>query len=168
MCGGDSRIRVCSLDLSASLGSASGLVEKSSLLRSLSGSWSLAGSETKGLAKSLSGSLGSVSSLAEMRAGTGSSFTENLHGKFSTTTVLSGHSDCFENIIVNCGSVSASFAFLVVALGVLIFGIYATKQRRQSPARLGGPKAEESFVDKEGWETKGSDDEEGWETKAKD
>jgi len=111
--------------------------------------------------------------------GRGSFYTENLHGNFNTRVVLSGHYDCNENLIVNCGTVSASFAFLVVALGVLIFGIYATKQRRQSPARLGGPKAEESFVDKEGWETKGfddekrrdtkgSDDEEGWETKAKD
>jgi hypothetical protein len=80
-------------------------------------------------------------------------------------------------MIVNCGSAYASFAFLVVAFGVLIFGIYATKQRRQS--HPGGLKAEESFVDKEGWETKGfddeerretkgSDDEEGWETKAED
>jgi sugar phosphate permease len=111
--------------------------------------------------------------------GRGSFYTEKLHGNFNTRVVLSGHYDCYENLIVNCGTVSASFAFLVVAVGVLIFGIYATKQRRQSPARLGGPKAEESFVDKGGWETKGfdnkerrdtkgSDDEEGWETKAKD
>jgi hypothetical protein len=139
--------------LSASLGSASSLAEKGSLFRSLSGSLDLTGSQTKG----------------------GQSFAENLHGKFNPITGLSGHSDCFENIIVNCGSVFASFAFLVVAFGVLIFGVYATKQRRQS--HPGGLKAEESFVDREGWETKGfddeerretkgSDDEEGWETKA--
>src|SRR6266567_2109048 len=51
--------------LSGSLTSATSLVEKSSLLRSLSGSLSLAGSETKGLAKALTGSLSFASSLTE-------------------------------------------------------------------------------------------------------
>ena len=105
--------------------------------------------------------------------------TENLHGNFNTRTVLSGHSDCFENAIVNCGSASASFAFVVIGLGVLIFGIYATNQRRRSSAHRGELKAKKVFVDKEGWEATGidaeegreataSDDEEGWETKAED
>ncbi|HEY4823047.1 MAG TPA: hypothetical protein VIH83_05115, partial [Candidatus Bathyarchaeia archaeon] len=93
-----------------------------------------------------------------------SSFAENLQANFNTTTVLSGRSYCFENMIVNCGSASASFAFLVIAFGVLLFGIYATKQHRQSLAHPGGLKTEKVFVGKEGWETKVSDDEEGWET----
>jgi hypothetical protein len=169
--------------------------ETKGFTRSFTDSLGFGASEAKGFAEGLSGSLGSSSSFAEnsslfrFLSGSlslvssgyrGSLFTENLHGKFSTTTVLSGHSDCFENLILNCGSVSASFAFLVIALGVLIFSIYATKQRRQSLAHPGGLKPEESLVEKEGSETKGFDDdkegretrdiadEEGWETKAED
>ncbi len=105
--------------------------------------------------------------------------TENLQANFNTRTVLSGHSDCFENLIVNCGSPSASFAFLVIAIGVSAFGIYATIQHRKSHAHPGEPETEKVFVDREGWETRVSDDEEGgemtvfddkerWETKAED
>ncbi len=101
---------------------------------------------------------------------------ENLQANFNTTTVLSGHSDCSENLIANCGSTTAWFAFLVIALGVIIFGIYATEQRRRArPREL---KPEKVFVDEEGWETKVFDDEDretrvfddggGWETKAED
>jgi len=80
-------------------------------------------------------------------------------------------------MIMNCGSVSASFAFLVVALGVLIFGIYIAKQRRQSMGPPDEQEPEKVFVDQEGWETKvldvadrpetkATDDEEGWEKKS--
>lgn len=67
---------------------------------------------------------------------------------------LSGHYDC-----VNCGgSVSALFGFLVIAFGVLIFGVYATMQRRQSRNAPQGQTGEENvLVDQEGWETKVSD-----------
>jgi hypothetical protein len=95
----------------------------------------------------------------------GQSFAENLQGKFNPTTVLSGHYDCHENLIVNCGTVSASFAFLVVALGVLFFGIYAAKQRWQSRSLQGELEPEEVIVDQEGWETKASEDEGRNETK---
>ncbi len=54
------------------------LAEKSSLFRSLSGSLSLAGSQVKGLAQSLTGSLGSASSLAEK-----SSLFRSLSGSLS-------------------------------------------------------------------------------------
>jgi hypothetical protein len=164
------------MGLTASFSSSSSLAEKSSIFKSLADALGSGSSlaEKSSVFRSLSGSL----SLASY-GNRGSFFTENLQGKFGTTRVLSGHSDCFENVIVNCGSVSASFAFLVVAFAVLVFGIYATKQRRQSRAQPGGLKTEESFVDKEGWETrgfndeerretKGSDDEEGWESKAED
>ena len=99
------------------------------------------------------------------RYGTGSFYIESLRANFKTPSGLSGHSDCSESLIVNCGSVTAAFAFLVIALGVLIFGIYATVQRRR--AHPGEPKPEKVFVDREGWETKVSD-EEGWETKVFD
>jgi hypothetical protein len=128
--------------LSGSLGSSSGFAERSSLFRSLSGFLDLAGSRTRG-----------------------QSFAENLQGKFNPTTVLSGHYDCHENLIANCGTVSASFAFLVVALGVLIFSIYAAKQRWQSPRLQEELEPEEVIVDKEGWETKASEDEERKERK---
>jgi hypothetical protein len=108
--------------------------------------------------------------------GRGSFYTENLRANFNTRVVLSGHYDCHENLIANCGTVSASFAFLVVGLAVLLFGIYAAKQRRQSPILQEELEPEEVIVDKEGWETKASEDEgrnetkgprddEGWEKK---
>src|SRR2546422_11705577 len=98
--------------------------------------------------------------------GRGSLYTENLGADFNTRVVLSGHYDCHENLIVNCGTVSASFAFLVVGLGVLIFGIYVARQRRQSSGPLEELEPEEVFVDREGWETKVSDDKEQGGTKA--
>jgi hypothetical protein len=71
-------------------------------------------------------------------------------------------------VIYNCGSSSASFAFLVIAFGALAFGIYATKQYRRSPSQPGELKPEKVFVDEEGWERKASDDEEGRETTVSD
>ena len=86
---------------------------------------------------------------------------------------LSGHYDC-----VNCGgSVSALFGFLVIAFGVLIFGVYAIMQRRQSRNSPKEQPGEENVLfDQEGWETKVSDsgdntelneskDEENWQPK---
>ena len=92
--------------------------------------------------------------------GRGSLYTENLLANFNSAVVLSGHYDCHENLILNCGTVSGSFAFLVVALGVLIFGIYVAKQRQQSSGTREEPEIKEIIVDKEGWETKASEDEE--------
>jgi hypothetical protein len=102
------------------------------------------------------------------RYGRGSSTIENLHANFNTKTVLSGHTDCSENLIANCGSVSASFAFLVIVIGVLMFGVYVARQYRQSSAHVEEPEAEKVFVDEEGWETKAVDDEEGSKTRAFD
>jgi len=93
----------------------------------------------------------------------GSVFEENLRADFNTTVTLSGHYDCFENVIANCGTSSASFAFLVIAFGALAFGIYVAKQRGQSLS--GGLKTEKDFGYNQGWERKGFDDEEGWEEK---
>jgi hypothetical protein len=105
----------------------------------------------------------------------GSFYIETPHAGFGNGPVLSGHYDCHENMIVNCGTVSASFAFLVVALGVLIFGIYIAKQRQQSPGPSEEQEPEEVSLDQEGWETKVSDvanrpeteasDDERWEEK---
>jgi len=100
------------------------------------------------------------------RYGRGSFYTETLGANFNTIPVLSGHYDCQENLIVNCGTVSASFAFLVVGLGVLIFGIYVARQRRQSSGPPEELEPEEVFVDREGWETKVTDDQEKGGTKA--
>ena len=68
---------------------------------------------------------------------------------FGDRTVLSGHYGC-----VNCESVTGYFAFLVIAFGVLAFGIYAAKQRRQSHVLPKEPEQEKVLVDQEGWETK--------------
>jgi hypothetical protein len=103
-----------------------------------------------------------------VRYGRGSFYNEFLQANFTSPAVLSGHSDCSENLIANCGSASASFAFLVIALGVLIFGIYATEQRRRSRARPGELETRKVFVDEEGWETPVVDDEEGVETRVVD
>jgi len=140
--------------LTTSLGSAVSLAERSSLLRSLNGSLTLGSGvvEKSSFFRSLSGSwtLGSL-----YRRG---SFTaENLGANFNTGAGLSGHFDCSENIIVNCGNSSASFAFLVIAVGVSIFGIYAVKLRRRSRAPREEQKDEKVFVDPEGWETKHKD-----------
>jgi hypothetical protein len=188
--------------LSASIGSASSFGDHTSLFRILSDSLGLSGSESKGLARALSASLGSASGLVEQssffrsltdslssgsglgektalfrslsgswtlnpRYGRGSFYTVTLGVNFNTPSALSGHYDCYENLIVNCGTVSASFAFLVVALGVLIFGIYAAKQGWQSRSLQGELEPEEVMVDKEGWETKASEDEERSERKVR-
>ena len=102
----------------------------------------------------------------------GTLFAENLKAGFGTQMSLSGHYDC-----INCGgSVSALFGFLVIAFGVLIFGVYAVKQRRQSQSPPKEPAETKVQVDQEGWETKTSDSEEtgmnvsesegGWQTMA--
>src|SRR6266571_2606028 len=58
------------------------------------------------------------------------------------------------------------FRFPVVGLGVLIFGIYVARQRWQSSGPPEELEPEEVFVDREGWETKVSDDKEQGGTKA--
>jgi hypothetical protein len=60
-------------------------------------------------------------------------------------------------LIVSCGSVSVSFAFLAIAIGALVFAVYAVKERRKSSRLPEKPKPEKVVVDKEGWETKASD-----------
>jgi hypothetical protein len=140
--------------LTGSLGSAASFVERSSLFRSLTGSLTSGSGlvERSSLFRSLAGSW-TVGS----RYGRGSFIAENLQANFNTRTILSGHSDCSENLIANCGSSSASWAFLVIAVGVSIFGIYAVKQRRRNRAPHGGLKDEKVVVDTEGWETKHKD-----------
>jgi hypothetical protein len=98
-------------------------------------------------------------------------FSENLRATLSTRGAMSGHFECQVNVFVNCGAVTASFAFLVIAIiaiVALVFGIYATRQYWQSPTRR-EVKAEvpEYFIDRKEKE-KVIEDEEGWETKAFD
>ena len=75
----------------------------------------------------------------------------------TTGTTLSGHYDCHETLIANCGTASASFAYLVVALGATLFAVYAIRLRGRSPSLQEELKHENVLVDKEGWETKASD-----------
>jgi hypothetical protein len=82
---------------------------------------------------------------------------ESLGGHITTKTVLSGHYDCHETLIANCGTASASFAYLVVALGAILFAVYAIRLRRRPPSLPEELKHENVLVDKEGWETKASD-----------
>jgi hypothetical protein len=89
------------------------------------------------------------------RFGKGSA--ENLRSNLTTRTVLSGHYDCHETLIANCGTASASFAYLVVALGAILFAVYAIRLRGRSPSLPEELKHENVLVDKEGWETKASD-----------
>jgi hypothetical protein len=118
---------------SLTLGSSYG--ENASFFRSLSGSWTVDSSHVAG-----------------------SLFTVTLQANFDTTVVLSGQrSGCSENTIVSCGIATAWFALLVIAFGFVVFGIYAAKQRRQSPTRSGGPKPGKVSVDEEGWEKKAED-----------
>jgi len=119
-----------------------------SLADSLSSSSSLG--EQFSLVRTLSDSLTTNSRLAK---GSAEVLRSNLTGK----TVLSGHYDCHETIIGNCGSVSGSFAYLVVALGAIAFAVYAIRLRRQSPSLPEELRHENVLVDKEGWETKASD-----------
>ncbi len=93
-----------------------------------------------------------------------------LGTNFGSREVLMGHYGC-----LNCSSNTGDFAFLVIALGVAVFGLYAAKQRRQSSRPEDHQDDELVVVDKEGWETKSFDskepstkasgDDEGWETK---
>jgi hypothetical protein len=56
--------------------------------------------------------------------------------------------------------------FLIIAFGVLAFGIYVVVERRKSLAELRAIESEKVVVDEEGWETKASENEgEGWEAK---
>ncbi|HEX4919110.1 MAG TPA: hypothetical protein VFV92_00030, partial [Candidatus Bathyarchaeia archaeon] len=71
-----------------------------------------------------------------------------------TPAVLSGHYDCHETLIANCGTVSASFAYLVVAIGAALFAVYAVRLRGRSPGLSEELAPESVEVDKEGWETK--------------
>jgi len=118
--------------LAGSLSSSSGLGEQLSLLRSLSGSLTM-----------------------NSRFGKGSAV--NLRSNLTTRTVLAGHYDCHETLLANCGTASASFAYLVVALGAIAFAVYAIRLRRRSPSLPEELRPENVVVDKEGWETKASD-----------
>ncbi len=89
------------------------------------------------------------------RFGKGSA--ENLRSNLTTRTVLAGHYDCHETLLANCGTASASFAYLVVALGAIAFAVYAIRLRRRSPSLPEELRPENVVVDKEGWETKASD-----------
>ena len=90
---------------------------------------------------------------------------------FGSREVLMGRYGCF-----NCSSNTGDFAFLVIALGFVAFGVYAAKQRRQSRRSEENHQDDEQVImDEEGWETKSFDSKEpstkasgndgGWETK---
>lgn len=87
----------------------------------------------------------------------GSFYSENPHANLKGGGTLSGHYDCRENLVANCGSTYASFAFLVIVAGVVIFGVYVTKQRRRSAAPLEETE-EKVTVDDEGWEKRAEDE----------
>jgi hypothetical protein len=120
--------------LTSSLSSGSSFGRSASAFRSLGDSWN-------------------TNSLAGHRA----SYSKSIGNKIGDRNVLSGHYDCSENLIVSCGSVSVSFAFLAIAIGALAFAVYAVKERRKSSRLPNEPKPEKVVVDKEGWETKASD-----------
>jgi hypothetical protein len=111
---------------------------RNSLFRSLTGSWAVSAGAVRG-----------------------SFYIETPKINFGNGPVLSGHYDCHENIITNCGNVTASFAYLVIAIGVLMFGIYVVKQRRQPSTPSDEAEDERVLSDEEGWETKLHDGEEG-------
>jgi hypothetical protein len=94
-----------------------------------------------------------------------------LGSKFGSGEVLLGRYGC-----LNCSSNTGDFAFVVIALGVVVFGVYAARQRRESSSPSREQREEKLSVDEEGWETKVSGgaegrsvnlpkDREGWETK---
>jgi hypothetical protein len=94
-----------------------------------------------------------------------------LGTNFGGREVLMGHYGC-----LNCSSNTGDFAFLVIALGVVAFGVYAARQRHQASGPSKEPGEEKVAVDEEGWETKVSrnaegkavnlpQDREGWETR---
>jgi hypothetical protein len=143
-----------SIALSISLGSISSLVQQISLVRSLAGSLAL--NTSLGRSASAVRSLG-VSWTTTSLAGHRVSYDRSIGDKIGDGTILSGHYDCSENLIVSCGSVSISFAFLAIAIGAIVFGVYAVKERRKSSRLPEKPKPEKVVVDKEGWETKASD-----------
>jgi len=60
-------------------------------------------------------------------------------------------------LIANCGTASAYFAYLVVALGAILFAVYTIRLRQRSPSLPEELRHENVMVDKEGWETKASD-----------
>jgi hypothetical protein len=118
-----------------------------------------------GRSASASRSLGdswTTNSLAGHRA----SYGRSIGNKIGDKNILSGHYDCSENLIVSCGSVSVSFAFLAIAIGALVFAVYAVKERRKSSRLPIEPKPEKVVVDTEGWETKASDAKERKKSKA--
>jgi hypothetical protein len=94
-----------------------------------------------------------------------------LRTNFGSGEVLMGRYGCF-----NCSSNTGDFAFLVIALGVVAFGVYAARQRRQASGPPTDQGEEKVAVDEEGWETKVAGkaegravnlpkDREGWETR---
>src|SRR5438309_8733590 len=87
----------------------------------------------------------------------GKCYSEILRSNLTTKTGLSGHYECHDTIVGNCGTVSASFAYLVVALGAIAFAVYAIRLQRRSPSLPAELRPENVVVDKEGWETKASD-----------
>ena len=117
--------------------------------------------------RSLSGSWGTHAVYAR-----GTKFVPvGLGTKIGSGEVLMGRYGC-----LNCSSNTGYFAFLVIAFGVVAFGVYAARQRRQSSAPPREEEEEKVSVDEEGWETRvpGSVEErsvnlpkdgEGWETK---
>jgi hypothetical protein len=72
-----------------------------------------------------------------------------LGTNFGSGEVLMGHYGC-----LNCSSNTGDFAFLVIALGVVAFSVYAARQRHQSSGPPTEPGEEKVAVDEEGWETK--------------
>ena len=95
-----------------------------------------------------------------------------LGTKIGSREVLMGRYGC-----LNCSSTTGYFAFVVIALGVVAFGVFAARQRRQSSAPPAEEEEEKVSVDAEGWETRvtGSTegraanlpkDKEGWETRS--
>jgi hypothetical protein len=147
--------------LTATLGSASAFAEQNSFVRSLVGSLSSGSGliDHVSLLRSLSGAL-----TINSRSTKGS--IESLRGHINTPTVLTGHYDCHETLIANCGTVSASFAYLVVAIGAIAFAIYAIRLRGRSPGPPEEAKPENVVVDKEGWETKDFEGKKRKDTKA--
>lgn len=137
--------------LTATLGPSSKFAEQNSFVRSLAGSLSSGSGlgEQLSLSRFLNGSLTINSRFAK-----GS--IENLRSHLGTPSVLSGHYDCHETLVSNCGTVSASFAYLVVAVGAVLFAVYSMRLRRRAPGLPEELRPEDVAVDKEGWETKAS------------
>jgi hypothetical protein len=149
---GSSFFRGRAVYLGAFVGSTSGSADQGSFFRALTGSIT----SVTGFGEKASFFM-SLSSSWTVHASRGLQFIENLGANFNRRTVLSGHTDCSENIILNCGSSTASFAFLVIGVGVSIFSIYAFKQRRRFSTSRKAQKDEKVVVDPEGWETKHRD-----------